>query len=469
METCVVKWIIIGIATLISLTGLYLSVYREIRNIQRGDKDIQSIIYDKDKGVFNFSFAIGLVLIVAGLYTIIYSEKNNIGCNPVGITTVKAEKEARILFKFDHNPQSGDLRLSQKSPVRKDRNIIKQPSGYFDENIDVPAKDANYFALLTPLVISSTLSESAIAAPIEICFKRNNKNLGDDLVLAKLIIGQDKFIKPDEDDPECIDLCDQKQTSNLISFSLFSGAYAQTNTVTGINYGWSVPNLQTLRERKQTGYSIIHLRGISLSPLLKEANLFYYSVEVNGTPIYFDGMLPKYLMKPFSYQDSLKLDFGLENLGFSGKNQGYEKINIRIIFFRDAKFIKSIPLSLDYVALRNSDMQETTSTEGSKFKWSVQFISNREKQLFVASVANAKQASASKKQIDSKQLVYKGNKVIAIIRPPYKRNLHFGICAGVVLPNNQVQFTFNTRDAQEFKNYLTSQNHTTWERQLRDN
>jgi len=81
METCVVKWIIIGIATLISLTGLYLSVYREIRNIQRGDKDIQSIIYDKDKGVFNFSFAIGLVLIVAGLYTIIYSEKNNIGCS----------------------------------------------------------------------------------------------------------------------------------------------------------------------------------------------------------------------------------------------------------------------------------------------------------------------------------------------------------------------------------------------------
>ncbi len=470
MGNCTAQWVIIGVCILIILAGLWLAVYREIRNIQKGKKDIQTLIYDKEKGIFNFSFAIGIVLLGGGLYATIYTVQNDIGCVKTIVEPAKKEVEiGRLLFKLAYSSAPEELRLCQQKPTFKYRNIRKQEEGYFDEYIDVPNQDEDYVSYFVKTVNNSEYSTNATENPIEICFKRNDKDIRSDHVLAILKAGNDLKFKPDIGDPGCINLCEPNQTGSVTSFSLFSAAFAQPDQAGKKNYGWTVPNLQTLKEKKITGFSEIIIKSKSLNPKLKESNLYYYSIEVNNTPIYIDGLLPEYMKYPFSYEKGISLDFGLENLGFSGINKGYEKIAVTVYFYHDSKFISSILLPLDYVALRNSDPKDKEASDGSKFIWEALFKANRENQIFVLSTINVQEALNSKKRIDSGPLLFKGNKVVGVVRPPYRDNKNYGVCVGVVLPGKQVKFTFDNKEANEFVTYLTNNRYKPLKRQLKDN
>ena len=61
---------------------------------------------------------------------------------------------------------------------------------------------------------------------------------------------------------------------------------------------------------------------------IKEANRYSYSVRINDISIFFDGLLPKYILNPFEFEKGVQIKFGIENLGFSGNDNGYEKIVI---------------------------------------------------------------------------------------------------------------------------------------------
>jgi hypothetical protein len=470
MENCTVQWVIIGVCILITLAGLWLAVYRELRNIQKGEKDIQTLIYDKEKGVFNFAFAIGIVLLGGGLYAAIYTVQNDIGCTKTIVDTVKKEVPVgRLLFKLEYSSSPEELRLCQQKPTFKYRNIKKQEEGYFDEYINVPKQNEEFVSYFVKTVHNSEYSTNATERPLKICFTRNEKEIRSDHVLAILIAGNDLKFKPDIGDPGCINLCDPGQTGSVISFSLFPVAYAQPDQAGKKNYGWTVPNLQTLKEKKKTGFSEVIIRSISLNPKLKESNLYYYSIKVNNTPIYIDGLLPEYMKYQFSFERGVNLDFGLENLGFSGISKGYEKIEVSVYFYRDSKFISSITLPLEYVALRNSEPKEITASDGSKFNWEALFKANRENQIFVLSTTSVQEVLSSKNRIDSRSFFFKGNKVVGVIRPPYKDNNNYGLCVGVILSNKQVKFTFDNSEANEFVTYLTSNKYKPLKRQLKDN
>ena len=58
---------------------------------------------------------------------------------------------------------------------------------------------------------------------------------------------------------------------------------------------------------------------------------------------------------------------------------------------------------------------------------------------------------------------------MGVIRPPYKDNPHYGICAGILLPNKQIQFTFQYNDARELEEYLNNHEYRTLIRLLNDN
>jgi hypothetical protein len=470
MGNCSVQWVIIGVCILIILAGLWLAVYRELRNIKKGKQDFQTLIYDKEKGLFNFSFAIGIVLLGGGLYAAIYTVQNDIGCTKTIVEPAKKEVPVgRLLFKLEYSSSPEELRLCQQKPTFKYRNIKKQEEGYFDEYIDVPKQNEEFVSYFVKTVNNSEYSTNATESPLEICFTRNEKEIRSDHVLAILKAGNDLKFKPDIGDPGCINLCDPGQTGNVNSFSIFPGAFAQPVQAGKTNYGWTVPNLQTLKEKKKTGFSEVIIKSKSLNPKLKESNLYYYSIKVNNTPIYIDGLLPEYMKYPFSFEKGVNLDFGLENLGFSGINKGYEKIEVTLYFYRDSKFISTITLPLEYVALRNSEPKEITASEGSKFIWEALFKANRENQIFVLSTTSVQEALNSKNRIDSRLLLFNDNKVVGVIRPPYKENRNYGVCVGVVLPNKQVKFTFNNSEANEFVAFLTNNKYKPLKRQLKDN
>lgn len=469
MGPCVAKWIIIGTCLLITLTGLWLAVLREIRNIKSGKKDIQKLLYDKKNGTFNFSLAIGVLLIGGGLLAAIYTEKNNIGCDTPTIAQNTEKEEAIILFKLDYNPVLDNLRLLQRAPQFDERNIIKQESGYFEEYIKLPTGDNNYFALLTPRLNTNKLGDDVVQIPLEICFQRTEKEIREDNVLTIIYAGEDKIFRQEPGDPGCVILCNQEQTGMWNSFHLFPRAYAQPNSNENKFYGWAVPNLQTLTEERKTGFSEIRIDSKFLTPQIKEANRYSYSVRINDISIFFDGLLPKYILNPFEFEKGVQIKFGIENLGFSGNDNGYEKIDINIDFFRDSEFIKSVPLSFNYVALRRNDAEEIQSNDGSKFRWEALFSANQENQIFIGSMPTAHGAVYTKKRLHAKTLNFEGKELVGVIRPPYKNNDSYGVCVGLLMPNKQIQFTFDNNQAAQIKAYLQQNNYQPLVRLLSDN
>lgn len=469
MEPCIGKWLLIGTCLLITLTGLWLAVLREMRNIKAGKKDIQKLLYDKQNGTFNFSLAIGVLLIGGGLYAAIYTEQHNIGCNNKTTTQKPEDKEATLLFKLSFNPELDHLRFLERSPRFNDRNIAKQESGYFEEEVTIPDGTNNYFALVAPRLTSNTLGNDVVQTPLEICFRRTNKAIGENQILAVFYADENMVFRQASSDPGCVILCNEEQSNNNL-FGLFKSAYAQTSNSNSALYGWAVPNLQTLRNEKKSGFSEINLRSKTLPIELKNANCFYYAVTINETSIFFDGLLPKHQVLAFSYADGLNLSFGIENLGFSGNSDGYENIDITLEFLNDSEHLLSIPLSLNYVALRKNDKEKIESPDGSIFEWEAKFTANNENQIFIGSVQSASDAVFTQKRLNRKNLTFNENKLIGVIRPPYLQNTNYGICVGMLLPNSQIKFTFTDAEAAQLKYFLQSNNYNNpLVRALRDN
>lgn len=469
MEPCIGKWLIIGTCLLITLTGLWLAVLREMRNIKTGKKDIQKLLYDKQNGTFNFSLAIGVLLIGGGLYATIYTEQHNIGCTPETIGNNSEINEATILFKLDFDPSLEYLRFLERSPKFNDRNIARQESGYFEEEVNIPNNDHNYFALLAPRLTTNTLGTDVVQTPLEICFSRTEEAISENNILAIITAGEDKTFRKAASDPGCVILCDQPQTSNYKLPGFIQSAYAQEPNTNNALYGWAVPNLQTLKQEKKSGFSLINIRSKTLPAALQHANCFYYAVTINETSIYFDGLLPEHQLQAFDYNKGLDVEFGIENLGFSGNNDGFEKITISLEFFNNSEPILSIPLQLNYVALRKNDMEEVATENGAIFEWEAQFTANEENQVFVGSMNDAPGAVYTKKRLNNKNLTFNGSQLIGVIRPPYKTNTSYGVCVGLLLPNQQIKFTFNDQEAADIKAYLQGNNYSPLVRALRDN
>lgn len=68
MDFCNLKWIMVLLCILIIFTGLYLSFKREHKNIAAGSIDPMDGSGNLKDGSFSFKFAIGLVLIVMGMF-----------------------------------------------------------------------------------------------------------------------------------------------------------------------------------------------------------------------------------------------------------------------------------------------------------------------------------------------------------------------------------------------------------------
>jgi hypothetical protein len=245
------------------------------------------------------------------------------------------------------------------------------------------------------------------------------------------------------------------------TFQLFSSAMAQPPLQKTKYTGWIVPNISTLNTKKKVGFSEIKIISTSLPASISSANKFAYYISVNGTSIYIDGFLPEYIKQPFSYKAGINLLFGLENLGFSGNDNGFEKVQVKLRFFHDEKLLKDIMCSFNYVALRSTvSKSKIVADDGSLFEWEAAYKvpAGTEYEVFWVSPMQVEMARKGKGEIANADLTYQNQKLIGVIRPPKPPNKHFGVCVGLVLPNQQIKFTFSRQDAMELLNFVKTKN-----------
>lgn len=361
-------------------------------------------------------------------------------------------KEAKIHFRLDYPNSPQSLAYIQQAPIWKNelRNIIMQPTGYFQEDIDVPEVGKKFVAKIKPRILDSHLSDSALTQPLEICFTRSEGDLPDDHIIAILRCNPNRIFETETADPGVVQLCGANQ-GPTVSWNFFTKCMAQNVPSQPVAAkGWSVPNLTTLITEKKTGFTQVNVNSTALSSSLNGSDAYSYAIKVNGTPIYIDGFQPKELRQSFQYSKGIQLSFGLQNLGFSGKNDGYEKIEILVEFYKKGAVSQQLICTFDYVALRSSDMQEMTASDGSKFTWSAVYTlpgKGVEFEVFNISSTDLQEIHRSKNKIDNAKLVYEGRPIVGVIRPPLSPNKNYGVILGLELPNKQIRFLYSQDEA----------------------
>ena len=415
-------------------------------------------INNKKKNTPNYLAGIGICT-MALLVSIVLITNFIIPKPPV---PVSRDLTAFIRFKLDYENAPQVLFFTEQKPnCFGPEKLIVQDDGYFIEHVDLPELNADLYALANPPQPTSEFAKGIDLTPIEMHFIRTNNELRADKTFAIIKCSKDGKIELDKGDPGYIKLSLNASYKQEHSLSLFSSAMAQSAKKENKYTGWIVPNISTLNSEKKLGFSEIKMKSLSLPSSLSEANRYAYYIFVNGTPICIDGFLPQYMKQTFSYKQGINLVFGLENLGFSGNVDGFEKVQVKFKFFRDEKPLNEIVCSFDYVALRSTEStRKITANDGSLFQWDAAYKVpvGTEYEIFWVSPLQVEKARKGKEEIAKAQLSYQNHPLIGVIRPPKFPNKHYGVCVGLVLENKQIKFTYSKADALAFLSFVKKAN-----------
>jgi len=359
----------------------------------------------------------------------------------------------RFSLKCDR-AEHPNLSFFQKDPLYKQAHTIAAESdGNYKEYVDFPKEAATRFYGRAVRVVSSSLATDAPISPVtELCFKPNPKPpLNNAPFEAHLECLEGKRCSISGDDPGWVTDCSTNEKTAPIG--LITTVYADEK----VQPGWKVPSLETLRkmgDRERAGYTEFSIHSSQLSGL--NADSVQYLIKANGSPLYVDGWAPEDMLKPFENPGDFTFSFGLQNLNFSGADDGCEHIQVYLSFRQQGRVIKQVALSRKYAALREADQEEVRSDDGTTFTWTGKYVKPRNEdtsEVFALSVPNLQNMRNAKNQIDAARLTYDGMEVVAVLRPPLN-NPNYGIVIGVRQPSGQVRFTFDTATASSLLNWI---------------
>ncbi len=257
---------------------------------------------------------------------------------------------------------------------------------------------------------------------------------------------------------------------------------------------WSVPSINTLYKRlKSTNSNMVGFTEFEIDAeefYGLDADAFTFSLLANGVPIRFDGVPPEENVRFFDPEDGLYLRFGLENLQFSGRDNGCEEITATIQFMRQGAPVGDpLVLKRSYVALRNAH-PFTYDTPYGKVRWTGDYRGlpeRRESGIFLASGEfkrsnedqRLKTLSALNNQrnaldeygwtigadklggsigLDSVIVGSEELPIVGIIRPPRTEkdngNVSYGLLVGIQEPGGQLLFTFDQAQTEALTGHL---------------
>ena len=352
-----------------------------------------------------------------------------------------------------------NMSFFQKHPLyRETHTIAAESDGHYREYVDFPSQDTRFYARAVRVVTSSQATDEPLSAVTEFCFKRNPKPPANEAPKeARMDCSEGKRCSISADDPGWVESCpvdgDWSTRARIIPV-----VYADAPKVQS---GWKVPSLETLRkmnDQKRVGYTEFSIKSPQLSGL-KEADSLQYLIKVNGSPLYVDGWTPEDMLKPFDPAQGLMFSFGLENLSFSGADDGCENIEVGLSFRQKDRVIKKVIVSRKYAALRDADPEEVKADDGTPFTWGGKYVKPSQEdrtELFVLSTPDLREARSVKARIDAAKLSYDGMEVVGVLRPPLN-NPKYGVVVGLRQPTGQIRFTYDSESARKMHDWIISQ------------
>lgn len=234
--------------------------------------------------------------------------------------------------------------------------------------------------------------------------------------------------------------------------------------------GWDVPSFKTLQrmaERQRVGYTLFDV-GFQPRGRAAQSDRYYYELQVNGQPVYIDGLSPGLRKESLDRAGTNHLLFALENLNFTGQFGGYEHLRLTVVFLDGSAEGYRQELSRDYAALRDTTAIPPIQTEAGTFTWDGKYIVPKNENKYEILVASADcgdparkdcvdRATNAKVLFDRGGKLYDARQVVMVVRPPLRTPAAYGLALGLVQPTGQVQFTFNEAEAADLCHWAASQ------------
>jgi hypothetical protein len=369
-------------------------------------------------------------------------------------------KDALLEFSLKCDRQDHpNMSFFQKQPFYKEaHNIAPESDGHYKNYVDFPSQDGRLYARAVRVVTSSQSTNDPLSPVTEFCFKRSPTPPANNAPKeARMDCSEGKRCSLSGDDPGWVEIC-SAGSDWAAGIRLVPVVYADTSKVQS---GWKVPSLETLRkmtDQERVGYTEFSIKSTQLSGL-KEADSLQYLIKVNGSPLYVNGWAPEDMLMPFHAAQGFTFAFGLENLSFSGADNGCENIEVELSFRQKDRVIKRAVVSRKYAALRDADPEEVKAEDGTVFTWSGKYVKpNKEDrtEVFVLSTPDLPEAKSVKARIDAAKLSYDGTEVVGVLRPPLN-NPKYGIVVGLRQPTGQIHFTYDTVSARKMHDWIIGQ------------
>lgn len=376
---------------------------------------------------------------------------------------------APFLLKFRVVSPAAQKRPSLSFVQRKPR--FTEPQGlapltdtnFYQVRIDLPRPAGEFSAAVQPLNEEGAVyTDDVHPRPLEMCFIRAPRPpaSGVSHYYARIDCRLDKdcSVHPQED-PGWVTDCPRKASWNPLPQCCVPAAYAQAPPAGApAEAGWLAPSLLSLRKMRETGkagYTEFLIQSGPISGLTGSSYLTY-DIKVNGTPVSIDGWRSSDLHVPIEPSKGIALQFGLENLNFSGAESGCETIDVGIDVFQQDKKIKSYALFRQYAALRDAWPVTIPAGDGQNFQWSGQYLNPKDGErceVFVNSTEDAQYAGKVKARIDRAGIKYEGQVLVGVLRPPLNKPV-YGVIVGLRQPSGQVRFMFDNAGAEALAKWI---------------
>jgi hypothetical protein len=364
-----------------------------------------------------------------------------------------------------------------------DRLVIQDPQGvaYFDLRLGYPLPNETVSGTIVAERSSTGTLTSTPPSITKVCFQRPSNMPTGQLAkfdLFKCMEGttceaSDRatgWLKACQASPAV------KRTGLLPSLTdVYAAEQDGTDSVHSTLPYWNVPSVRALAsgDPEGVGYTIFDL----------ETNLFErpgitgveVDIVVNGIPVREDGLPPD--LRPVANRPGQLFvhRFALQTLNFEGARGGCDKIEVA---FRpldtDGHKGAAQSVTLSYVALRDV-APRIERLGGGELKWSAAYITPKREWRNIPEVSSysysihdpaaqrrvVERAEADKKWLDSQNLLFKGQKVVGVLRPARTVSPDgigaYGLAAGLLQANGQVRFTFSDGEARQLSAFMIAQ------------
>src|SRR5262245_48679651 len=326
----------------------------------------------------------------------------------------------------------------------------------FSGRIIMPGASESYEAELTRQPQTSNLAAGSAAAPpptMHVCFTAV-KGARASQALVRMACEEGGRCTTASDDLGLVSVARCKISEPRSAWLRWPFVAAAQAAPDPARDGWVVPSLDTLLQRQKnpnaSAFSEVSLRS-GPQPTLARAQRVSYQLRVNGRSVWVDGLPPNASAIPFRAETGLRLQFGLENLDFSGALAGHEKVEVTLRFLDDRSGqVAEWVLPLDFIALRTQDEPQPVGDSALGVSWTARYFPSPgdRYQIFLMSTRSKADAESAKQHFDGRNYAPRHGdaalSLVAVIRPPLPpRNDNFGVLVGVRQRTGQIRFSFD--------------------------